>query len=218
MIWQYKVTRLVILTKSKLWYISPLRSCVLKFVYKCTIPRLWRVMRITHTFSIIIDTKKVTFSTYLGQLPLKVTHRKSQKCHCFTCLPLPCNNAHNIVTPKTASKPVILTQKIHPKRPKTAKMTFSKSHHNSTGSHSTAIIFCPCHILDTRTSNLLLGGTSGQTGNSWFFDFWGEYLKTFGGKSIFCKSQKVVYYQNPTKLLIRVDLETWLYHTQTTIP
>ena len=60
-------------------------------------------------------------------------------------------------------------------------------------------------MLDKINSKTLWGGTSGQTGNSWFFDFWGEYLEIFGGKSNFFPCQKVFHYWCPTKSFITAD-------------
>ena len=85
------------------------------------------------------------------------------------------------------------------------KSLFIKSHHKSTRNGARPLNTCTHHILDKRNSKPLEWGTSGQTGNSWFFDFWGEYLENFGGKSNFFPCQKVVHYWCPTKLFITAD-------------
>ena len=85
------------------------------------------------------------------------------------------------------------------------KSLFIKSHHKSTRNGARPLNTCTHHILDKRNSKPLEWGTSGQTGNSWFFDFWGENLEIFGGKLIFFPSQKVVHYWYPTKSLIMTD-------------
>ena len=85
------------------------------------------------------------------------------------------------------------------------KSLFIKSHHKSTRNGARLLNTCTHHILDKRNSKPLEGGTSGQTGNSWFFDFWGEYLENFGGKSNFFPCQKVVHYWFATKSLITAN-------------
>ena len=73
-------------------------------------------------------------------------------------------------------------------------------------------------MFDKRSSKKLAGGTSGQTGNSWFFDFWGEYLQIFGGKSIFFPGQKVIHFQFPTNSLIRANPVSSLLPPQSVFP
>ena len=85
------------------------------------------------------------------------------------------------------------------------KSLFIKSHHKSTKNGARPLNTCTHHILDKRNSKPLEWGTSGQTGNSWFFDFWGEYLENFGGKSNFFPWPKVVHYQCSTNSLITID-------------
>ena len=71
------------------------------------------------------------------------------------------------------------------------KSLFIKSHHKSTRNGARPLNTCTHHILDKRNSKPLEWGTSGQTGNSCFFDFWGEYLVNFGGNRIFFLDQKL---------------------------
>ena len=82
---------------------------------------------------------------------------------------------------------------------------FSKSQYKSTGSHARVLKTCTHHIFEKRNSKTLRGGTSSQTGNSCFFDFWVEYLVNFGGKSNFFPWPKVVHYQCSTNSLITID-------------
>ena len=88
---------------------------------------------------------------------------------------------------------------------KMKKWLFSRSHQKSTKSHPRVLQTSIHHILDETNSKKLSRGTSGQTGNSCFFDFWGEYLVNFGGKSNFFPWPKVVHYQCSTNSLITID-------------
>ena len=102
-----------------------------------------------------------------------------------------------------------MLSKIDRKLTKLKNWLFSKSQYKSTGSHARVLKTCTHHIFEKRNSKTLRGGTSGQTGNSCFFDFWGEYLVNFGGKSKFFPWPKVVHYQCSTKSLIISYHEKW---------
>ena len=132
-------------------------------------------------------------------------------------MPLPYNFDQVWWPWKTTRKRVICYQKLTRNSKNLKSDFFCKSHQKSTGSHARVMKTCTHHILDKINLKTLWGGTSGQTGNSWFFDFWGEYLENFGGNSNFFPYQKVVHHWFPTKSLITADPQKpllpplWIY-------